>query len=356
MKKKIAVLTPSLILGSGGIREIFNKMQALINDNYECHAYIEGNTNIYELNEQVGKFYGTNEVIIHSGWKIEEPFDLVISTIWYSAEIVANLSFNCHKAYLIQDFESLFNAMGDRFLFAENSYQFGLLPLTLGKWLPSLLNRKFGIRSRYFDFCAQTETYYKEDNIAKKECAVAFIFQPEKPRRCYQIGLQALSILKNEIPAVEIYLYGSNDNIDIPFEHVNLGILKLNKINELYNNCTVGLCISSSNPSRIPFEMMSAGLPVVDVYMDNNLYDFPEDGILLAQPAPHSIARAVKIVLNDEKLQKNMSDAGRQFMCDRNMNYEFGQFLEGIHSIFNKEFQKNSVGIIDKSYKKKSII
>ena len=83
------------------------------------------------------------------------------------------------------------------------------------------------------------------------------------------LGIEALGIVKFLRPDVKIYLYGSNIKGNVWFEHENLGIIPLEKCNALYNKCEVGLCISSSNPSRIPFEMMAAGLPVVDLIHGN---------------------------------------------------------------------------------------
>lgn len=65
------------------------------------------------------------------------------------------------------------------------------------------------------------------------------------------------------------------------FECKNLNIIPIKECNELYNKCKVGICMSASNPSRIPFEMMSAGLPVVELYKENNIYDLPDEGVLL---------------------------------------------------------------------------
>ncbi|WP_353677084.1 rhamnosyltransferase WsaF family glycosyltransferase [Rosettibacter primus] len=356
MNKKVAFIVPNLIEGSGGIRTIINYMNYLIEKDYECHAYVEGKSNIFHLIEEAENYFGVNEIIFHSGWKVDEPFDLVVATIWYSAKIVADLPFNCHKAYLIQDFEALFNPMGDAFLLAENSYQYGLYHLTLGRWLPTILNEKFSVYSRYFDFGADKNIYYKDDSVKKEELSIAFIFQPEKPRRCYQIGLSALKILKSELPDIKIYLYGSNEKVDIPFEHINLGILKLHEIRKLYNQCSVGLCISSSNPSRVPFEMMACGLPVVDVYMNNNLYDFPEQGVLLAQPFPNSIAKALKMILLDNNLRRDMSNGGINFMLYRDMKSEFEKFAEAVDSIFNNDFNNHTVGKMPILYKKNPII
>lgn len=148
----------------------------------------------------------------------------------------------------------------------------------------------------------------------KKENAICFIFQPEKARRCSNIGIKALILVKKLRPDVKIYLYGSDADIKLDVEMENLHIMPIEKCNELYNKCKVGLCMSSSNPSRIPFEMMASGLPVVDLYRENNLYDIPDDGVLLADTSPEAVASAIIKILDDEKLQKQLSNAGYKFM------------------------------------------
>ena len=87
------------------------------------------------------------------------------------------------------------------------------------------------------------------------------------------------------------------------FECQNLNIIPIEKCNELYNRCKVGVCMSASNPSRIPFEMMAAGLPVVEMYKENNIYDMPDGGVLLARTTPEAIASAI-IYLVDHRRRK----------------------------------------------------
>lgn len=52
-------------------------------------------------------------------------------------------------------------------------------------------------------------------------------------------------------PEVKIYLYGSEQvTRPIDFECENLHIIPVEKCNELYNKCKVGICMSASNPSE----------------------------------------------------------------------------------------------------------
>jgi hypothetical protein len=48
--------------------------------------------------------------------------------------------------------------------------------------------------------------------------------------------------------------------------------------------------------------MMNAGLPVVEVWRENNLYDFNEEAMLLCKQTPESIAAGIMKILNDADL------------------------------------------------------
>ena len=105
--------------------------------------------------------------------------------------------------------------------------------------------------------------------------------------------------------------------------------------------------MSSSNPSRIPFEMMAAGLPVVDLYRENNLYDIPEDGVLLADTSPEAIATAIIKILDDDKLQQSMSKKGYEFMKNYPIEKGFEEFLYFVNNILDdKNITDNNVSQI----------
>ena len=115
-------------------------------------------------------------------------------------------------------------------------------------------------------------------------------------------------------------------------------IIPIEKCNELYNKCKVGFCISASNPSRIPFEMMAAGLPVVEMYRENNLYDMPDDGVLLAEPTPEGLASAIVHLLDSPEECKKMSEFGKKFMKDYPLEKGFTQFLEIVKAMVETDY------------------
>ena len=125
-----------------------------------------------------------------------------------------------------------------------------------------------------------------------------------------------------------------------------MGLLSTEGLNEVYNRCHVGLCLSSSNPSCNAFDMMSAGLPSVDLYRENNFFDVPAGGVLLAHQTPESLAEAIlTLISNPEKLVK-MSDFGIAYMKSKSVKSEKKEFLSAIHNILSEkehEFDVNEV-------------
>lgn len=323
----VAWLIPSLLEGSGGHRTILQHADYLQQRGHRCVLYIEDGAALSEasMRKSIRQLFGFEFDTVRLGWSKVEPADMVFATIWYSAKVVRDLPFPCVRCYFVQDYEAQFNPMGDAYLMAENSYRYGLYPIAIGRWLPAVLQRTFDVPALHFDFCADLDVYRRLPGVVR-ERAVCFIHQPEKPRRCAELGIEALGIVKHHMPDVKIYLYGSRAAGRVWFEHENLGLISLEACNDLYNRCQAGLCISATNPSRIPFEMMAAGLPVVEVHRDNTLYDFPEEAMLLCEPTPEALAQGLMARLNDTAEAEAAGVAGMAFMQARPLGYGLEQF------------------------------
>lgn len=353
---RAAWVLPSLIEGSGGHRTILQNVQYLIRKGYECDVYVEDKgevKNSEELRRQAETLFGKHDCRFILGYDIQGEYDIIFATAWFTAKVVRDCNSSAVKAYFIQDFEALFNPMGDGYILACNSYGYGLKPVTIGRWLSHKMQTEYRTPSRYFDFCADRRIYRPLPE-AKKEHAICFIYQPDKPRRCSVLGIEALGIVKFLRPDVKIYLYGSNIKGNVWFEHENLGIIPLEKCNALYNKCEVGLCISSSNPSRIPFEMMAAGLPVVDLYMENNFYDMPNEGVRLAHTTPESIAQALIEILDHKETAAEMSEAGKRYMADKDLEHGFEQFYAAVSDMAARR-EPAEPAVYDRSYTRPAV-
>ena len=338
-KTKIAWVIPHPGKGSGGHRTIIQNVNALMRAGYECDIFVEedGISTSQMVKDKINEWYEPCNAGVYVGFDIKKNYDLMFATGWQTVEFVRKLPAK-KKAYFIQDFEPWFFPMGDQYLITENSYRYGFMPVTIGKWLAHKMQEEFNTPAEYFDFGADLNIYKPLENV-KKENAICFVYQPEKSRRCDYIGLKALKLLKAMKPEVQIYLYGSNMPANFEFECKNLNIIPIKQCNELYNKCKVGVCMSASNPSRIPFEMMAAGLPVVELYKENNIYDLPDEGVLLAQPTPEAIASAIAYILDNPDVAQKMSDFGKQYMKDFPLERGFEQFLKAVKDMIETDYK-----------------
>lgn len=339
MVKKIAWIIPAPIKGSGGIRTMIQNANFLSNSGILCDIYIEEDymNDSETMKKRLQSYYGECNCNVYIGIELRRTYDLIFAT--YSiltADYVRHMEGVKHKAYFIQDYEPWFEPMGGTYLDMERTYHYGLQGISIGNWLAQKLNHEYNMPMTSFPFCADLNVYKKLDHI-QKEKALCFIYQPEKSRRCSKLGFEAITLVKKLRPDVKIYIYGSTSDIKLDYEVENLHIIPIETCNELYNKCTVGLCISASNPSRIPFEMMASGLPVVDLYRENNLYDVPSAGVLLADTTPEAIATALIKIIDDEALQQKMSEAGQEFMKDYPLEKGYQEFLRAVNKIIDDQ-------------------
>lgn len=340
--KRFAIIAPAPIRGSGGVARIFNFSSALANAGYACDVYVfdSGSKSKQQIKAEAQDYYDASGFNIICGTNIEGKYDYVMATRWDTATLArdADATF---KLYLVQDFEACFNPAGDGTILAENSYLYGLQAITYGRWLATKLSREYGNSPYYLDFSSDLKSFHVKrqysDRLASPP-SICFIYQHDKPRRCPRLGIEALGIVKSLRPDVEIYLVGSDEDPPLWFEYKNAGLLDLGGLNDLYNNCHVGLCLSSSNPSCNPFDMMAAGLPSVELYRENNLYDIPEGGVLLAHQTPESIAEALIHLISNQTLLKSMSAFGVEYMKQRSASEEIEAFLSIVDGL-----EKNSL-------------
>lgn len=333
---RFAWLVPLPVEGSGGHRTIFKTIAGLRRAGHACDVYVHlegrapGSQTPGILRARIQTLFQTEVDGVIAGYDVTKPYDVAVATVWWSAPFVAGLD-AVHKLYFVQDIEGRFFSIGDSHLIALATYDLGLTPIVLGRYLRNYLDKAHCVRAWHMEFGADKTVYRNEDTA--REHAVCFLFQPEKPRRCPQIGAGALARLKRRRPDVKVYTYGSPKKPDLPFEFEHLGLLSRQECSALYNRCRVGLCLSTTNPSRIPFEMMACGLPMVDIHGENTIFDLPDSAVVLAQPEPNSIADALDDILNDPDKAAAMSNAGIEFMSDRPEGRETDAFLKAFDAI-----------------------
>ncbi len=332
--KRIAWFLEGAEAGSGGLQTICRHLTYLQRLGATCDAVLTACA--HKRTEDVRKIFVdayqcAPDAVLMPGDPIDE-YDIAIATFHKTALSVA-AAHATTKAYFVQDFEPSFYSMGDDYLAALVSYRLGLAPITIGKWLAAQMHDRFGLEAVSTDFGIDHRLYFPADEDVEKS-GVCAVYQPEKPRRCPTLLCDTFRVLHEERPQLELAVYGSDAALPDDMEYVRqFGLLTKEGCNDLYNRSAVGISFGSTNPSRIPFEMMAAGLPVVDLYGENNLYDFSAGSISLALPSPDALATAVLRLLDDRDAWERQRAAALDFAHDRDADLESEQFSQALESI-----------------------
>lgn len=320
---KISFIIPQPIIGSGGHRNIYRVIRYLSNKEYDVTCYVDPEGMTFRNHVRTGKeayekiknnFFDLGCNIVFGAENIEKC-DVLFATHAASAYIVKRNSFKAKLCcYFIQDYEAYFFSMGDNYLAAHNTYKLGLYPITSGPWPLEMLKKNFGIKyGNYFRFPINRNVYYF-NNDSRKENRIIFFARPKMPRRCYRLGIEALNIVKNKHPEIEIILFGekSSHYQDVPFKFTNIGLTKtIDDLGNLYRSATVGIAFSTTNPSLVPYEMMACGCPTVDLDFNNSVVNYDtKNNITLVDTTPEAIAEGIiKLYENKELRNKQVQNA-----------------------------------------------
>jgi glycosyltransferase involved in cell wall biosynthesis len=298
------------IKGSGGHMDIFRTINFLADFGHQQNVYFMphehwGNKGDAEVEAVVREdFFALKANVYRWNGQVQDA-DLTIATFWTTAYVVIELPNGGQKVYFVQDYEPFFHPMGTHHLLADQSYALPFKFVTLGWWLARLIREKYDGDADYFDLALDHDIYYPRSlQRLSSPPRVAFYARPRTPRRAFEMGLEALSLVHHQLPDAEILFYGAEDlGMFVPFPHTNLGILPPNELANLFSTCDVGLVLSTTNCSLIPLEMMACRCAVVDLNLPT------VEGVLahgetafLADPTPQAIADAVVRLLKDDAL------------------------------------------------------
>src|SRR5207302_2416697 len=104
------------------------------------------------------------------------------------------------------------------------------------------------------------------------------------------------------------------------YEHA--GVLSTEQLSWLYSQSTVGLCLSLTNFSLMPKEMLACGLPCVELAGVSAESIFGTDGpIELTLPHPPEIAAGIEKLLDDQELWEHRSREGLDFVASHTWDH-----------------------------------
>ena len=152
---------------------------------------------------------------------------------------------------------------------------------------------------------------YRPSSAQRRRDTVIYYTRSFTPRRAGPLGALALEELHRRRPDTRFVLFGQREQLDLPFPYELLGIASREALARAYSEATVGLCLSLTNYSLIPQEMLACGLPCVDLAGGSSEAELGRDGGMeLAEPDPVALADAIERLLDDRGLWERRSQAG----------------------------------------------
>jgi hypothetical protein len=221
----------------------------------------------------------------------------VVATSWGTAYPVYTDPCRGKRFYLVQDFEPWFHPVGASTVLAETTYRMGFHAITAGRFLAAKLTTEYGMPADAFDFGCDTS--YQLMAEAGVRDGIVFYAKPDTPRRAFELGIMALQLFATRHPGLTIHFFGTQVG-KLPFRFKDHGLLSPNELNRIYNRCLAGLCLSMTNVSLVPHEMLACGcIPVVNEAEHNRMV-LNNPFVRYAPPTPHALADALGDVVATE--------------------------------------------------------
>ena len=319
-KLKISWIVPGLIIGGGGHRNILRAAYHLEQFGHELELYFTStDLDSRQLKQMVNEHFYPLECRMHRYEGTINKTDVLFATHWSTVDPALKARHVAGEVmYFVQDFEPMFAPMGTEYILAENTYRQGLYCITSGPWCEHLLRRDYNVEADHFALPVDSNIYHPYERT-KAETNILFFAKPDMPRRCYELGIMALEHVHRRRPDVEIQLFGSGSlkNHQFPFPVTIRSVLPtITDLARMYSNADVGIVFSTTNPSLVPYEMMSCGLPVVDLGREGNEVNYGGrfDIALLADPTPEVMAHQICELLANKGEAAARSRNGLQFV------------------------------------------
>ena len=348
--RRLHWLIPDFGPGAGGHSTIFRILQCLERQDWEIHLWICGPTR-YANGAQAEKCQREFFTPLSASIRLltrenlsEVDGEGVVATDRWTAFWARAVGRVGKKFYFIQDWEPDFYAVGSEAFLSEWTYDFGFHSITAGPWLAEELQKRASQKNEtppsFFPLAVDHQIYQpakESQEDAPGPRRIAFYGRLRTPRRCVEMGLLALTLLARQRDDFIVDLYGeetsSKWHCDFPVQHH--GILDHHELANLYQKARLGLCLSGTNYSLVPLEMMACGLPVIDLQRPCTENVFPSETITLAEPQPEALARALNQLLDhpDEAREQ----ANEALNHARTLNWE--QSGDAVHQALVSVFE-----------------
>jgi O-antigen biosynthesis protein len=313
----VAVVIPPFARGSGGHNTIFTLVDRLEAMGHSCTIWMYDPRGRHLEADSVLRRRIVDEFVpvrapVFKGFRDWHGADVAVATGWDTAYQIMLLPGCGARVYLINDHEPEFFGTSAESLWAARTYELGLYGISASRWLRDLLARKYGQRGSWFRLGVDHDVY-RPRAVERRRDTILFYSRIYTPRRAVPLGALALEELLRRRPELRVVAFGHDGKeplgFQFPFEQ--LGVVGPERLALVYSEATLGLCLSLTNYSLLPQEMMACGLPCVDLAGGSTEAELGHDaGVEYADADPVALADAIERLISDEALWARRSEAG----------------------------------------------
>jgi glycosyltransferase involved in cell wall biosynthesis len=341
---RIAMVLPPFTRGSGGHNTLLQILTRLEQRGHICSAWVYDFLGVHKdvwpgvLRSELREFFAPLQGPVYKGFRRWQGADVVLATGWQTVHPVLRLDHCRARVYVVNDHEPEFYATSTERTLATETYGHGLHCVAASPWLRDLLVDRYGASADAFQLGVAHDTYIPRP-VARRRDTVVYYARHSTARRAVPVGLMALAELHRRRPDLRIVLFGSKDPLDTSFPYEHLGVLTPEQLSWLYSESTVGLCLSLTNFSLMPKEMLACGLPCVELAGISAESIFGPDGPLeLAPLDPVRIADALERLLDDGGLWERRSREGVAFVASHTWDHAADEVEAGLrHALALRE-------------------
>jgi glycosyltransferase involved in cell wall biosynthesis/GT2 family glycosyltransferase len=339
----LAFVIPPFQRGSGGHSTIFGLITRLERMGHTCTIWVHDAADAHAVpaaavvRRNIVDWFAPVAAPVFVGFGDWHGADVAVATGWDTAHPVAMLPGCGARAYLVQDHEPEFFATSAERIWAEQTYDLGLYPICASRWLRDLLAEQHGCEGAYFHLGVDHEIYRPVPGVERRRDTVIFYARAGTARRAVPLGVLALEELCARRPATRVVAFGQAAPLKTAFASESLGVAMPDRLAEAYSEATVGLCLSLTNYSLIPQEMMACGLPCVDLAGGSSEVVFGVDGpVDLASADPVALADAMEALLDDDAHWQAKSKAGLAYVVDASWDHAAEQVEAGLREALRR--------------------
>jgi O-antigen biosynthesis protein len=306
---------PPFMRGSGGHNTIFTLIRLLEEVGHTCSIWMYDPRERHHeagsvLRRRIVQEFTPVRAPVFNGFADWTGADVVVATGWDTAYQVMLLPGCRARAYLVNDHEPDFHATSAESIWAAQTYELGMYGISASRWLRELLARRYGQRGTWFRLGVDRGVY-RPRAIERRRDTVIFYAREFTARRAVPLGVLAMEELHRRRPDTRFVFFGQPEDLATSFPHEMLGVVSPEVLAWHYSAATVGLCLSLTNYSLIPQEMMACGLPCVDLAGGSTEAELGRDsGVELAEADPVALADAMEMLLVDDERRERRTQAG----------------------------------------------